>query len=64
MLQSHFSQQVIHNTRPNDVGQLTTLICSNSLPTRFGRNVFVGCVVTSASTGSDVMGNIMEELKL
>jgi len=31
---------------------------------RFGRNVFVGCVVTSASTGSDVMGNIMEELML
>ena len=58
MLQSHFSQQV------HTHAQLTTLICSNSLPTRFGRNVFVGCVVTSASTGSDVMGNIMEELML
>ena len=31
---------------------------------RFGRNVFVGCVVTSASTGSDVMENIVEELTL
>ena len=31
---------------------------------RFGRNVFVGCVVTSASTGSDVMENIVEELAL
>lgn len=31
---------------------------------RFGRNVFVGCVVTSASSGSDVMENILEELKM
>lgn len=29
---------------------------------RFGRHVFVGCVVTNAAAGSDVIGNIVEEL--
>ena len=31
---------------------------------RFGRHVFVGCVVTNAAAGSDVIGNIVEELSV
>jgi len=31
---------------------------------RFGRNVFVGCVVTNAASLGDVMGNIVEELSV
>ena len=58
MLQSNFSQQVKKKR------YWTNLTCTNFLLTRFGRNVFVGCVVTSASTGSDVMENIVEELML
>jgi hypothetical protein len=30
----------------------------------FGRNVFVGCVVTNAAAGMDVMDNLVEELSL
>ena len=42
----------------------TTKLFHISFFLRFGRNVFVGCVVTSASSGSDVMENILEELKM
>ena len=43
-------------------------ICSklgiNICTFRFGRHVFVGCVVTNAAASSDVLGNIVEELNV